>query len=627
MSARRTARRARWLGAFCLMITFAAQAQVQEAAAPIHSVTVKWQRNPSKWMRAESQHVVVYSDTDSADVTRLLNNLERLDYLLRAYTKGYAKGAARNGAAEPKLTLYYAKRIEDLDRLGLEQPAHLAGLYNSCAAGVAGFGAQLAVIDDFKDEELAKGVLGNSQSHLQEAYARHFLYRHTDLRAPTWFIDGFAHYFSSVRFTDAQMVVGRTPVNVGAYLHFLDNGHRYSLDYKDVLEQNDWDTVNPVSEDGVRLEFQARSWILMHYILSSEDRRLRLGAYLKAFYDGVPSVQAFEQQFGMTPSQLGTAMWRYRLQGSQVLRVDQQALPRANISFGSLPEAADDFVLADALLRACPGPGQRQALLTTLRREAGRLPNSGYAQMTLARALVDTGHAGEALPILDKALRGDDANPELHYLSGLAHLRVAESTGASASAGADKAAHLAAARRSLARAASLDPLAPTNTPALAPVSDAAIALATLRVDLVANGAPGQAALDGVLAAWRRTRDVPALGRAAALAYAWQGDGISSANLLRSMASNLRDPDTADWAQAWQRKLDAGLTRDAIRDGLLADPWSGAAFREWTLANEEVLDDLVTNAGLEDAQPFLDSLADPSKGISKPFFPKRRPKDR
>jgi hypothetical protein len=594
------------LSTLCLMSALGTilPAQAQEAAGPIQSVTVNWQRNPSKWFRAESQHVVVYSDTDSDDVTRLLNNLERLDYLLRAYTKGYAK----TGTAQPKLTLYYAKRIEDLGRLGLEQPADAVGLYSSCAAGVNGFGAQLAVIDDLKDTDLAKGELNASLSHLFEAYARHFLYRNTDLRAPTWFIDGFAQYFSSVRFTDTQLIVGRTPTVMGRYLDFVENGRRRSLDYKDVLEQNDSSGINYANTAGVKLEFQARSWVLVHFILSSEDNRRRLGAYLKAFYDGVPSVQAFEQAFGLQAASLSTDMWRYRLQAAKVVRAEQQALPRANIGFASMPQAAGDFVLADALLRSCPGAGQRQALLDTLRTEAGRLPNSTFAQLTLSRALIDTGHADEALPRIEQALRSDDTNAELHTLAGLAHLRAAQA----AQAGTGRTGHLAAAGRSLARAASLDPVA-SATPALAPASGAVIALAALQADLLAGGDPGQPALDGIIAAWHRTRDVNALGKAAVLAYAWQGDGISSANLLRSMASNRRDPDTAAWAQTWQKRLDAGLTRDAIRAGLRSDPWPTPAFREWTIANESVMDAVVEGAGFEDARQFYDRSADPAKG--------------
>jgi hypothetical protein len=41
----------------------------------------------------------------------------------------------------------------------------------------------------------------------------------------------------------------------------------------------------------------------------------------------------------------------------------------------------------------------------------------------------------------------------------------------------------------------------------------------------------------------------------------------------------------------------------------------------------VLDRLITNTGLEEAQPFLDGLPDPTKGESKPFFQKQRSRDK
>ena len=126
----------------------------------------------------------------------------------------------------------------------------------------------------------------------------------------------------------------------------------------------------------------------------------------------------------------------------------------------------------------------------------------------------------------------------------------------------------------------------------------AAALGKLCVDIVAGGEPGQDAIDDVLAAWRSSRDVGGLGRTAALVHAWRGDGVRAANLLRSMASNGRDPYTAAWAADWQRRLDAGLTRDAIRAGLAAFPWSGPAFREWTIDATVNIDKIELSAGLQ-----------------------------
>lgn len=583
-------------GLACLLAVPGAQAQ----QPPVQSVNVSGVRNPSDWFRAESQHFVVYSDTDRPEVTRLLDNLERLDYLLRVYTKGYN----RTGNDDRKLTLYYAARIEDLNGLGLSQPANAVGLYNSCANGVLGFAVQLHAIDDLAGPQLATAPLNDSLAHIFEAYARHFLYRHTDIRAPIWFIDGFAQYFSGVRFTDTQMVVGRTPPALGGYLHFIDNGRRYSLDYKDVLEQNDSEGQNYGKRAGVKLEFEAKSWLLTHYILSSEDKRRRLGLYLKAFYDGVPSVQAFETSFGVKLSDLSTTMWRYRLQSAQVLTVDQPALPRAVVDVTGLPRAAGEFVLLDAALQSCPAESQAGKLLATIRAAAARTPNDATAQLTLARAEARNGDAARALPWLDKALARDASNAELHLLAGEAHLRLAEQDAAG------RGAHLAAAQDQLARARELDPLSP------------AVALARLRADL-AHGEPTQAALEDVIGAWRRNRDIDALTRSAALAYAWLGDGISSSTLLKAMASNRRDPDAAAWAAAWSRRLDTGLTRPDLLAGLQHDPWAAPAFREWAIAHEDVLADVIANASLEDARHAVTQTADPGSGQPDTPIPQAR----
>ncbi len=565
-------------------LLFALQAGAASPSDGIQSITVTSQRNPSKWFRAESQHVILYSDTSQDEAQRLLDNLERLDDLLRIYTKGYA----RTGGPESRITLYYTARFDDLARLGagLGSPTpETVGVYSSCNDGVAGFGAQLETIDTLDNGKLARYPLNVSLSFLFEAYARHFLYRHTDLRAPTWFIDGFAHYFSTVRFTDNRMAVGRWPTVLGRYFSLLDGEMgNYALYYRDVLEQNE---NAGLGGDGLlrqQVEYAARSWLLVHYALSSDDNRRRLDAYLKAFHDGVPSVQAFERSFGIRVDDLSTALWRYRLKGLQVLHVDRPGLPRAVVNVDVLPEASSDFLLAEAALKSCPFGAARQA---TIDRVLDAAPPPGpsvsvLVQRTVARALIYAGRPADALPYLDAALGKDGTDADLHLLAGLAHLRLAEG------AAADRTSRLAEARRRFARAVELAPALP------------AAALGKLSVDIIAGGEPGQDAIDDVLTAWRGSRDVSGLGRTAALVHAWRGDGVKAANLLRSMAGNRRDPYTAAWAADWQRRLDAGLTRDAIRAGLAAFPWSGPAFREWTVDATVNIDKIELNAGLQKA---------------------------
>jgi tetratricopeptide (TPR) repeat protein len=543
------------LGSACLMN---AQAQSPEPAAA--SVVVAGQRNASEWFRVESQHFVVYSNTSNDAVATLLNQLEKLDFMLRIYTQPFMKSSG----AEPKLTFYYHDGAVALNALALNQPADAIGLYNSCSAGVQGFGVQL---DDGTDEGL---------TYLYEAYTRHFVYRYTDIRAPLSYIDGLAHYFASVRFTDTQMLVGKTPLNVGRYLGFLDEGHRYSLDYKDVLEQNDSRGVNYASTRGIKLEFAARSWVLMHYMLSTEDTRKRMVNYLSAVYRDTPITDAFEQAYGIKVGDLGTTLWRYRLRSIKVLKVDVADLPVATMEFNKLPQSSGEFVLAEAALKSCPEPKAGEKLLRQTAEAAKRYPSNDYAQRVLSRAQVDWGNPQDALPYLNAAAKKPDA--EVLYLLGQAHLKLSQP---------DRA------RGYLAQSLQLEP------------KSAEAAYALFQAGVQAGTAPDDATLQAAINAFKNAREVNTLARSAALAYAYAGDTPRARNALKLMAHNIREPQLAAWAKTWLGKLSTGVAQDELLAEMRVQPAAGTAFREWTIANALVMREVEYNAGLQNARGHLD----------------------
>jgi hypothetical protein len=289
------------LAAACALAcaTGAGRAQDVSKLGATQSVIVTGTRAPSSWLRAESPHFVVWTDTSSANVTRLLGQLERLDALLRLYTASIRKADA--GAAQ-QLTLYYLDGPSSFTRFAPGAPMRAISMFNSCAAGVLGVGVQLTPIAALADAELAKHPLDQGQSYLFEAYARHFLYRYTEVRAPAAVIEGFAKYFSAVRFSGTQMVVGRTPTGVGRYLAILDEGYPYEVDSADVFAR----TYAPIADFDVdprararQLEFEARAWTLAHYMLSTEERRARMTGFLDAVHLGQPPAQAFERSYGI----------------------------------------------------------------------------------------------------------------------------------------------------------------------------------------------------------------------------------------------------------------------------------------------------------------------------------------
>ncbi|WP_457445750.1 hypothetical protein [Roseateles sp. P5_E4] len=577
--------------AFCLLSACAAGAQ-QTRPANLERVEVAGKKDDlSAWVRAESQRFVVYSDANQEDVTQLLDNLEKLDHLLRLYTRPNHQTNGKADQQEPKLTLYYHSRVSALREVDASVPADAVGLYSSCASGVQGFGVHLERVPSLADEQLDRSPLDDTLSYVFEAYARHFLYRHTDIRVPTSFVDGFAQYFSAARFSEKQMVVGRVPKEIGGYLRLVRDNRVSSLEYGDVLEEKLANAHNYAGPGGARLEFEAKSWLLTHYMLSSEERRQRLNRYLGLVDRGASPTTAFERAYGLKASEIGQVMWRYSLRGTDALRVALPSLPASRVRFHALPRAAGEFVLADAALKACPSRPAGEALLKKVAGLAAQFPNDDLARLTLSRAQIDWGNPQDALPALNAVLQGEDANFEARYLLGMANLRLAERN-----VGDARRAYLQAAQAHLQRARGLNPQSPEA------------ALAVFKTEVAATDAPDSAALEGVISAWQTAREVDALARSAALAYAYAGNADEAHHTLVSLAQNVRDEPAAQWARQWQGRLEAGVTRGDILAEMRRNPAPDAPFKEWTIDKKDTLQSVEFISNAEASAAFLETMA-------------------
>jgi tetratricopeptide (TPR) repeat protein len=553
-------------------------------ASAQQSVTVTGQKNASPWLKAESQHFIVFSNTGNDDVRQLLDNLEKLDHVLRIHTQGYRIAVS----PRQKITLYYHDRIGSFNEAVADAPQEAVGLYNSCGHGVQGYAVHLDSIAALRPEQLAKYPLNSSLSYIFEAYSRHFLYRYTDIRMPAAYVDGFAQYFSTVRFAGNQMSLGRVPASVARYIYFLDNGHSYRLRYQDVLEPATSKDTGVAAEPAVRLEFLTKSWLLTHYMQSSSDNLARRDQYLNQMHLDVPAGKAYTEAFGQKLPELDTAMWRYRNQGIQVTQLEVPSLPSTRIDFTSLPDAVTDFVLADAALKSCPGQQRGESLLKALSQHAGGVPNNDAARLTLSRAQIGWGKAEEALPYLTEAVGRDKAGAEAFYLLGAANLRLAGQH-------KDAAPYLQAAIGHLTRARSLNP------------DSAEAAYALYQALMAVNDKPDPATLEAAIAAWRNAHEVNSYARAAALAFSYSGKAQEADNALTLLAHNALDPDMAKWAQGWQARLAKGVSHAEVLAEMRREPGAPAAFKEWTVASESLMQTVEYNAGIEDTRKYLETM--------------------
>ncbi|RYY77113.1 MAG: hypothetical protein EOO52_06415 [Gammaproteobacteria bacterium] len=565
-------------------LLFFYQAQAQTTATTkqndVSEVVVSGQQNPSDWFRAESQHFIVYSDTKQKHVSQLLNKLERFDYLLRLYAKANAPTKA-----EPKLTLYYQSRVRDLKKIVKDQPAYTIGFYNSCAQGVQAFATHMYYGTN-PDVSLEKQPENEGLSYIFEAYARHFLYRHTEIRTPNWYIDGFAKYFANTRFSDSETVLGIPPQSIRDYLLYLSSGNNYySLNYKDILLDNESKGHNVAGEAGVRLEFQAKAWALTHYILSSSENIQHFDAYNKLVAAGLEQTKAFEQSFGFPVKKLGNHLWKYKRKSAEGLKLNLTAGAEQEIQFSSLPISANKLMLADAAIKSCPTRALGQELLQNIMSEAKKYPTSDYAQTILSRAQINWGDAKSTIPYLTSVAKGDNA--EAFYLLGNAQLRIANER-----QGDEQKNYLKSAQDNFLKASNLNS------------SFAEAFYGCFQTGLRLQDTPSKETLSAAIKARTLAPEVSGYLRAAALSHAYLKELSETQATLDLMARNKRDPQMAEWANIWQAKLNTGVTRAALITEMHQEVQPDTRFTEWTLASDSVMQEVQRSAEMAAVTDFI-----------------------
>jgi tetratricopeptide (TPR) repeat protein len=505
--------------------------------------------------------MIVYSDDDPDDVIELVKNLERLDYLLRLYLKPFMQGQE----TMPKLTLYYQGRVSWPPEMD-ENPASALGMVNSCVSATQGFLYGAGKSWKLDNASLLHAEDDYTLMHSLWLYAENFLYRHTRIRGPVWFMTGFAAYFGGVRFTDTQMAIGRDAGTSYNLLQSIDDGWESTrLSFDEVLRFKP--SAKPIvarsPEYFERWEFMGRSFNLMHYMLSSENNRGKMVKYLEAVNGGSDVADAFTELFGLSGRDLDVAMWRYRQASLNILRIDVPTLPNAHIDFTRLSRIEGEFVLDNAVLKTCPAPPQGKRLLARLRGTAAKAPAVDFAQMTLSRAEIDWGDPRAAIDYLTRARENDPYNPEVHYLLGLAYAKLAES------ASSNRQDLLASARAGLTQAAVLEPDAPE------------ISYALFRVELL-GAAPTEKDVAKAINVWRHGYDVPAFTRMAALAHAWLGDAADAYQAFNTLLRDGRNPENAAWAATWLARLEKGVPQAELLTAMRGENPAPHSFKSWAV---------------------------------------------
>lgn len=347
----------------------------------------------AQWLRAEGAHVVVYGNTDEDRVRTFARKLERFHMLLELMIPGPDLGD------RPKLPVYLVRNGSDLQDALPSSPDDLAGLYVASVDGIQ-------AIAIARHANAAEG-----DDTLLHEYTHHFMYERARGSYPTWFVEGFAEYYSTAEVGD-RITVGkpsRSQVDTLTYLPWIG--------FDEVLTGSPWG----MSERN-RSAFYAQSWLLTHYLLRDPARWTAAQGYFRALPERKPAVEAFQQSTGMDMDALKSALRRYGERGMQYSRLES-AFPEPAITLTHMPASADQLMLP--AIGILFGDHDDEAL-AALRAGPTRFPGDAFAIEFAARAELAAGNPQRAIELLTPLL-GDAAAPELCFVAGMANMALAAS--------------------------------------------------------------------------------------------------------------------------------------------------------------------------------------------------------
>jgi tetratricopeptide (TPR) repeat protein len=477
----------------------------------------------AEWLRAESPNFIAFGEGDEARLRGQVAILEDYAALLRLLSDLPAETPPA-----PKLRIYFVRRSEDLDRVP-PLSSLIPGFYTAASTGIAAF----------VNAGAAGGTMGANEILFHE-YAHHFMMQYHGNAYPAWYVEGFAEYLATTRFTERHIELGRMNRLRSAWL----------------FRRADWLPVETIMFDraGVTTledlsRFYAQSWLITHYMFADGARRAQLVRYLQALGRGEEPRAAFQASFAVAPAEMQRQLVAYSRQGIVYRRIDRASVGRpVQITMTRLPPSADQLLMSEAamLVGREPSPEEFARILRETERRG-----DPYARRVLARAEAIYGDGAAAERLLTELLAATPNDAELLYLRGMRHIAAARTA-----APADRAAQYRQARSWFSRAHRADP---THFPTL------------YRYAHAFQGEPefrSENTLNIMLLAVQLAPQVPEIRMNAARMLLLRGEFALAERLLQPLASTAHSGEQADSARAL---LELARARNAEGVELSFDP--------------------------------------------------------
>ncbi|HJT41154.1 MAG TPA: hypothetical protein VJ762_12550 [Sphingobium sp.] len=461
------------------------------------------------WMEAKSRHFTIASDGSETKLKEFAQKLEKFDFLLRRVT-----GIEDSEAGSPVRVFLLANdgKVSELARNG-----NARGFYDTS--------------DRFAFAVLPRGGKMNdydlgAEEILFHEYTHHFMLHHFPAAYPAWYVEGFAEFFSVVKFPkDGGIVFGNVPMFRAPGLVL---GSPYPL--KQLLERN---ADGLGAADGDR--YYGTAWLLTHYFQYQPAHRQEISRYLKDVANGVPDMR-LDSYFTGGVAGLEKDLRAYMKKGLSSSRLNDKEMAIGDISVA--PLAAAQGALIEDELRLMRGARTEElpGIIRSLRQTAAKFPDSAHALTVLAEAEWQAEQKDEAMADADRALAIDSNLSRAHSVRARVWLDRAQDS--------DKAEDWKAALTAIVKANRTD------------LEDPVPLQLFYRYHRVKGGPMPQVGYDGLAKAFGLLPQHPDYRFAFAQALAAKGDYKQASRLLNPLAHSPHGSDMREAAVKLKAEFDA-----------------------------------------------------------------------
>lgn len=358
------------------------------------------------WIRAETRHFLIYSNVGQSATREYLEQLEGFKYLSELLLGADPKSAPSSA----RFTVYLLDEREQLKTVRPDFHEYVAGVYLHCVEGAQAYAHR------------PLSTMGGQDTGLMillHEYAHHVMFSRLRRFYPSWYVEGFADYLSTVTLRGGVYRVGgghnERLTRLSDDAIWID--FSVMLDQKRLAEANEARRINS-------LQFYAQAWLLTHYMLSDSERTQAFNRYFELIGQGEDALTSFESVTGIEPAQL-TRVLRSYLRKMPGVRITIPALPESAITITRVPKEQQEYRLTASVLTTCPRPEYAEKLLATMRGMQAKHSADAHFMTELSRAELLFGDAAVARSNLERLALADTAGFDTFYLLGRTYYEAA----------------------------------------------------------------------------------------------------------------------------------------------------------------------------------------------------------